>query len=66
MLIERIADWFTTADLTDIDDEMVAYYRDHPDEIAKIEKEGRVHRIVLPIGFTVGLILVMGSKLIRF
>lgn len=64
--MDRIIAWFTTASIASIDDETVNYYREHPDEIDAIEKEGRGHRLVLPIGFTAGLILVFASKLIRY
>ena len=65
-IIERILDWFTTANISYIDEATVDFYRQNPDQIDEIEKEGRVHRLVLPVGFVAGLILVFTSKLIRF
>ena len=65
-MLKQLIGWFITADPAYITDELVAYYRQNPDEIEKIENEGRVHRLVLPIGFTAGLILVFFSKIIGF
>ena len=65
-IFERILDWFTTANVAYIDKSTIDFYRQHPDQIDEIEKEGKVHRLVLPVGFIVGLILVFASKLVRF
>ena len=65
-MFDRILDWFTTANIAYIDENTVNYYRQNPEKIDEIEKEGRVHRLVLPVGFVVGLILVFASKIIRF
>lgn len=66
MFSNRLAGWFKTADISMITDEEIDYYRQHPDKIEEITKEGRVHRAVLPIGFILGFILVFSSKIIGF
>ncbi len=62
----RITDWFKTADPSLITAEEVDYYRQNPEKIEEITKQGRSHRSILPVGFMIGFTLVFASKIIGF
>ena len=66
MFLRRRTGWFRTADISTITDEEIAYYRQNPDKVEEITKEGRSHRSILPIGFMLGFLFVFSSKIIGF
>jgi hypothetical protein len=51
---------------TDVSDEEVAYFRQHPDEIEEITAPVRVHKRFLWAGALLGAALVGGSKILSF
>ncbi|MEM7032772.1 MAG: hypothetical protein AAF629_24695 [Chloroflexota bacterium] len=66
MFSNQLTDWFKTANISLITEAEVEYYRQNPDKIDEITKEGRSHRSILPIGFLIGFTLVFTSKVIGF
>ena len=51
---------------SDVTDEEVAYFRDHPDEIDEITAPVNVHKVFLWAGSLLGVILVGLAKLLDF
>lgn len=51
---------------SDVTDEEVAYFRDHPDEIDEVTAPVAVHKLFLWVGALLGTLLVGVSKVIKF
>ena len=63
-------DWFLfrmmTSEQIDLDDETLAYFREHPEEVDEVTAPARIHRYFLVLGLTFGLLMVAVSKVIAF
>ena len=61
-------DWFLfrmmTSEQIEVDDETLAYFREHPDEVDEVTAPARIHRYFLVLGLTFGLVMVAASKVI--
>ena len=51
---------------TDVTDDEVEYFRDHPDELEEVAAPVSVHIVFLWLGTLLGLVLVGLSKLLKF
>ena len=51
---------------TDVTDDEVEYFRDHPDELEEMAAPVSVHLVFLWFGMALGLVLVGVSKLLKF
>ena len=53
-----------TSEKVDIPEEMMAYFREHPEEVDEVTASTRVHKFVLWVGMSAGLLSVAGSKIL--
>ena len=51
---------------TEVTDDEVEYFRDHPDELEEVAAPVSVHIVFLWLGTLLGLVLVAGSKLLKY
>ena len=61
-------DWLVlrmmTSEQIEVDDETLAYFREHPDEVDEVTAPARIHRYFLVLGLTFGLAMVAASKVL--